>query len=839
MKQFSNQDNFYKRLRELADVDARTKSSSLDTTTLVEYVRANDGSALGIIKENDSFYIKSSNVKGDNLHAADFTYIGGLENKLKYKFNSLSEAVKNRNFKIGVINEGLERKFSVAKTINEEKELVAKTNADKGGVATAQDAADKSKGGEALKKDAPEKEVAEVGKDGGVAQAQSTADKKKSDDASQKLKQEHEASTATGSARTDIAKAQANADAQAKGEALKKDAAEKEIAVPTAKTGGEEKAQGEADKHKKDIPLKKEGHKEVKPASDAKKETAIVVENFGKSDGETEVSAMDAADVAPNAEPSGSEIASTPDTAGGAPSAIASPESDINAAAATIDNMDMAPEAGMGASAPTTGEEGAEDQAAAGLADMGLGDDAQGVEGDSDSAAALKDAEKLVGKTGQKVRSIDIPEEMAIGFLKSLISAFEPKLADADSEDKRELAQDIEKAGEEGISSKGSEDTEEPIAGGSEEKPEGGEDKPDFGAEGKPEGGEEGSEEAPEEKPEGGEEEPDDKEIEEAINSHLQNLAKNMGSDEKPVVNTANNGTQSSNVKPFKGYMAERGYTSESMNDCSIMEMASLVSGYANECNGMYDEADVKAIAEYMSPEVKEAVTEAGHHAFVKKVEPFVDKPKSFKHKEPNLMSEEIEEAKKLEEYGDEHAISTQDALAGKVAESTVEEEKKKVEENKKNAGFAPVGQSMNKKEEEDEAKKVDENWHKKNVVDPSKKGMFKGKTKDELHKELTHAKEKGDTTKEKEVNFALRAKNNWGKANESKEEDESKKVEEVSESVKKLRTIIQNKIQEQLGLKKKSLNESAKSKLSKQIDLWISEEIKKNKDFLKKYNVK
>lgn len=793
MKQFSNQDNFYKRLRELADVDARTKSSSLDTTTLVEYVRANDGSALGIIKENDSFYIKSSNVKGDSLHAADFTYIGGVENKLKYKYNSLSEAVKNRNFKIGVINEALERKFSVAKTINEEKELVAKTNAEKGGVANAQDAADKSKGSEPLKKDAAEKEVAEVGKDGGVASAQSVADKKKSDDASQKIKSEKEPSTATGAARTDIAKAQANADSQEKGEHLKKDGHKEAEVAEVGKDGGEAKAQGEADKHKKDIPLKKEEPKEVKPASDAKKETAIVVEHFGQSDGETEVNAMDAADVAPNAT-SGSEIASTPDTASSSPSAIGSPEGDINAAASALDNLDMAPTGGV--SAPTTGEEGAEDQAAAGLADLGLGDDAAGAEGDD--AAQIKDIEKLVGKVGQKIRSTDLPEEMTVGFLKSLIAAFDGKLADADSEDKRELAHDIEKAGEEGISSKGSDDTAEPVTGSAEEKPEGG-DEPDAGAKGgeNPFAGK-GKEEPSGEEGEK-EEEPDDKEIEEAINTHLQSLAKNMGSDEKPVVNTANNGTQSSNVKPFKGYMQERGYTDENMNDCSVMEMASLVSGYANECGGMYDEADVKSIAEYMSPEVKEAVTEAGHHAFVKKVEPFVDKPKSFKHKEPNLMSEELEEAKKLEEYGDEHHITTADALAGKVAESTVEEEKAKVEESKKKVGFAAVGQSFSKEEkkkkEEDEAKKVEES---KKEEDESKKVV-----------------------------------------ESKKEEDESKKLEEVSESVKKLRTIIQNKIQEQLGLKKKTLNESAKSNLSKKIDLWISEEIKKNKDFLKKYNVK
>jgi Protein of unknwon function (DUF3008) len=61
----------------------------------------------------------------------------------------------------------------------------------------------------------------------------------------------------------------------------------------------------------------------------------------------------------------------------------------------------------------------------------------------------------------------------------------------------------------------------------------------------------------------------------------------------------------------------------------------------------------------------------------------------------------------------------------------------------------------------------LSENWHVKDAVHPSKKGMFKGKTQAELHKELSGAKKRGDTTKEKEVNFALRAKHNWGKVDE------------------------------------------------------------------------
>src|SRR5260221_10681657 len=155
-KSFSNQENFYKRLRELSNVDAPTKSTSLDNQTLVEYSRATDGSAIGIIKEDNNFYIKSSTTKGD-IGVEHFTYIGGLENKLKYRYPSLPEAVKIKNYYVTALNESLERKYNPAKTINEEKELLSKTNADKGGVANAQSVADKAAKGETLKDAAKEK----------------------------------------------------------------------------------------------------------------------------------------------------------------------------------------------------------------------------------------------------------------------------------------------------------------------------------------------------------------------------------------------------------------------------------------------------------------------------------------------------------------------------------------------------------------------------------------------------------------------------------------------------------------------------------------------------------
>lgn len=69
------------------------------------------------------------------------------------------------------------------------------------------------------------------------------------------------------------------------------------------------------------------------------------------------------------------------------------------------------------------------------------------------------------------------------------------------------------------------------------------------------------------------------------------------------------------------------------------------------------------------------------------------------------------------------------------------------------------------------ENKQLDEKWGKEAELSPSKKGMFKGKTKADLEKQLSNLKKTGphekgskEYTKEKELNFAIRAKSGWPK---------------------------------------------------------------------------
>lgn len=725
MRQFSNQENFYKRLRELGNVDAPSKSSSLENATLIEYARANDGSALGIIKENDSFYIKSSNVKGDNIGVENFTYIGGLENKLKYKYNSLSEAVKTRNFYIQNINESLDRKFNPAKTLNEQAALATADSEIKDGdivsdktggkgspQAPVNDANAKSKADKGTSQPSPlatadsERSVSTPTKKIAESEALATADSEIADGdmvankQGGKEKPQAPVNDATAKTKADAGLKTPDAPSTADSEIKDSD-------VVANKTSGKEKAQAPINdtnaKSKADA-----GNSQPSPLATADSEinASVKTVNIAEAFGQEEPPVADAAPAqdAPAAQ------APAPAASDAVPAA-GDEDASLDAAAQALDNLDITPSdvdgaAQDGASAPVAdaGAEAApvDDAPASGTANAAIGDD-----------AAVKDVEKLVGKTGQKVRTTELTPEMAGGFLKALLKSFDAKIPELDSEFRKELANIILKADAEGEESNGSPESAEPVADGGSDAEASSAPAPDFG----------GDDAGAESSAEGGEEEPNDKEIEEAINAHLSDMASGEEGGE-------------AEIKPFKGYMAERGYDAADVNEVSIMEMVSLVSGYANEC-GDLSQADVKAIAEFWSPEVKEGVVECGFKTLAESVDTFSVKPKKYASKEPKVVAEEV-----------------------------VEEPKK--DETKKDVKFAPVGDSLLKKEDKKEEKK-----------------------------------------------------------------------EEVSESVNKLKSIIKAKIQERLGLRKPTLSESAKSNLSKRIDAMINEEIKNNKDFLKKFNIK
>jgi hypothetical protein len=116
MAKHTTKEAFYERLNKLADVKPSVKESQIrNLGTLIDYKRAPDGVAYGIVKENHEYFIKKGGTKKDP-NVTDFAYIGGLGNIKDYKYQSLSEADKQRNFIFHDISEAKTLKPNKTKT---------------------------------------------------------------------------------------------------------------------------------------------------------------------------------------------------------------------------------------------------------------------------------------------------------------------------------------------------------------------------------------------------------------------------------------------------------------------------------------------------------------------------------------------------------------------------------------------------------------------------------------------------------------------------------------------------------------------------------------------------
>jgi len=126
MKKRTSEAAYYERMRTLANPnkDSIRESNNRTAGTLIDYKRAADGVAYGIIKENHNYYIKKSGLKQDP-NISDFAYIGGLENITEFQYKSLGEADKQRNMMFHTINEANTFKPSLTgskkKKLNEDK----------------------------------------------------------------------------------------------------------------------------------------------------------------------------------------------------------------------------------------------------------------------------------------------------------------------------------------------------------------------------------------------------------------------------------------------------------------------------------------------------------------------------------------------------------------------------------------------------------------------------------------------------------------------------------------------------------------------------------------------
>ena len=123
MNKHQSKEAFYQRLQQLAEVKKPVTKESRNLGTLIDYKRAADGVAYGIIKEQHHYYLKKAGTK-QNPSAADFAYIGGLENITEFQYKKLSEADKHRSMILHTINEAITLrpdKNGSKKKLNEDK----------------------------------------------------------------------------------------------------------------------------------------------------------------------------------------------------------------------------------------------------------------------------------------------------------------------------------------------------------------------------------------------------------------------------------------------------------------------------------------------------------------------------------------------------------------------------------------------------------------------------------------------------------------------------------------------------------------------------------------------
>ena len=126
MAKHTNKEAYFERLKNLAEVNkpALKESKIRNLGSLIDYKRAADGIAYGIVKENHNYFLKVGGTKQDP-DVADFAYIGGLANITGFKYPSLAEADKQRNMIFHTINEAssmkVDKNGSKRKKLNEDR----------------------------------------------------------------------------------------------------------------------------------------------------------------------------------------------------------------------------------------------------------------------------------------------------------------------------------------------------------------------------------------------------------------------------------------------------------------------------------------------------------------------------------------------------------------------------------------------------------------------------------------------------------------------------------------------------------------------------------------------
>lgn len=608
-----SQEFFVQRMRELSNI-YKPVNEGLKNSSLIDYLRAANGTAYGIIKENHQYFIKVSNKQGTDLNVTDFAYIGGLENKLRYEHKSLAEANKNRNFYLITINESI----STYKPAIREKGVITEE------IDGSQKGADANKATGSIPKALAKPAGAIITKDGLQAAQPEEHTQKKADankatgsmpatpakpagaivtkdgvqaaQPEERSQKKADANKATGSmpkapakpadaivvdeAKNTVQKAQkfvtkSQSKAPEKG-------VEKKIADVTLTGKATKDALAQTPKASPDV-LKEEFPKEEEPTDDA----VETPEDGGdeKADIAKAASALSDLDIAADNEkeadsaPVGNEPAADlgAEPSAETPAPIADPAADLggepngDAPADTSDDaLGNSPEAGGGAA--DGGEEIPSGDDAAGLGD-------EGGDGDADKV----DLKKFVGKVQNLASSTDLEDSEIVGQLKQLISGYGDGIAKLDEPEKKDIANKILKPEE------GGEDTEGVPSASGEEVP-------------------------------------------------VDAMAEGMSG--------------------FKQHVSEMGYDPSDVSKMSVMEMVGCMNSWFNKQQGGDEEADLPTVAEYMNDEIEKELHESGYGDYVEKAMPYKNVEeggaKEYGSFEPMAGTDEIDDEEGEEGMGAE-----------------------------------------------------------------------------------------------------------------------------------------------------------------------------------------
>jgi rubrerythrin len=98
--------------------DLMGKMSTLNESTSLSEIenvkKGANGVTYAIIRENQNYFIKTTNKTSGTLIAEDFQYIGGLQNKNLERYNSYAESLKHLNLKFDMLNES----YGIKENIN-------------------------------------------------------------------------------------------------------------------------------------------------------------------------------------------------------------------------------------------------------------------------------------------------------------------------------------------------------------------------------------------------------------------------------------------------------------------------------------------------------------------------------------------------------------------------------------------------------------------------------------------------------------------------------------------------------------------------------------------------